>query len=122
MIAIELQRFRNLTADMDILVIKQGEIHEAVEFTDKMLVFQVPVHKLPTGSLVSLDCVLKMPGAVEFPITGKVSFCEGPGADKLMRVGIELRQYKKDLWVQFLQKATADQNRVDHLLKSMKGE
>lgn len=118
---IELTRIRTLTTETDLFAATDSDTMEAVEFNEKTLVFQLPKSTLTVGSLVSLSCKLRFPKPVEFPITAKVQFCELPGSI-FMRVGFELRQFEKDVWVRFVSAAVAEQARVDKLLNAMKGE
>ena len=120
-LTIELTRIRSLTTELELFAPHGSEPVEAVEFNEKTLVFQLPKSTLTVGSLVSLTCTLRFPKPAEFPITGRVQFCELPGSI-FMRVGFELRQFDKELWVRFVAAANADQARVDRLLAAMKGE
>jgi hypothetical protein len=120
-LTIELKGIRSLTTEIGIFKESSGALVEAVEFSEKTLVFQLPKGKLTVGALVSLTCSLHFDEILDFPITGKVQFCDSSAFD-LQKVGIELRQYDRELWVRFLKAVAANQTRVDTLLASMKGE
>jgi hypothetical protein len=107
---------------MEILSLKEDYFLEAVEYSEKTLVFQFPNIKLNTGNLVSIQCLLQMNETIPFPITGKIISCKENEEKTGMRVQIDLRQFDKNLWSKFLKLCEQEQDRADRLFAAIKGD
>lgn len=95
---------------------------EVTEYGDRSLCVQTKT-RVAEGQLLSLDGTIwdKSGFPFIFQATGKiVSRMEAP--EGFSRIEIHLHQFDRDLWGKFLEGQNVRQNRVDHLLKAMKGE
>lgn len=110
-----------LNSNEDLLKADRNREASVIEIGDKSIVFEVPSvpQKFYARLLISGVVHLKS-GTREFQCIGNIISNES--LDQVSRLGVDLLQYDKDLWVQFLQMKSERQDRADYILRSIKGE
>lgn len=122
-ISIELHFIKNLTLDIDIMASQKLQNLEVSEYSPQKVVVNLPNTRVGTGSLVSIGGRLQFENADhKFEATGQVTACDTHPSGKSHRVEIHIRQIDNALWEKFIAAGKAEQNRVDDLFKSMRGE
>lgn len=122
-LTIEILSIRNLTLDIDILASQKLDRLEVAEYNTQSVVVNLPHMRVGAGSLVSMGGRLHFGDKDwKFAATGQVVSCETNSSGKTHRVEIHFRQIDNDLWNQFLDAGKAEQQRVDTLFRSMKGD
>lgn len=120
---IELNQIKNVTLDLDILADQKLDGLEVTEYNKQTVVVNLPQAQINEGSLISLDGKLRFHNKDwNFSATGQVSSCEVSPSGKIARLEIQLRQIDNELWDQFVRAGKKEQDRVDHLFYSIKGE
>lgn len=112
---------KNINTNEDILKsAKDGHI-EVVEVGKQNIVFETPLIPQKFYAKLLLSGTFNMKGDnIAFQFIGKMVSKEN--LENVTRVGVDLLQYDKQLWVQFLQLKAEKQNRADHIFRSIKGE
>jgi hypothetical protein len=119
---IEIKNIKTIGSSVDLNLSKEEPPIEVTEFSQQSLVCQLPKSSLLAGNLVTLTSVIHLAQEkIPFDITGVVLAVEEIPQTNLKRIKIQLRQYNKKLWQQFLDSSLAGQSRVDTLLAAMKG-
>lgn len=111
----------NLTTGSKLFSEGGKKLIELIEFDSDHIKFNIG-KAVGKGQLVSIDGrLLVKDSAHVFAISGKVVSTKG-NEDKSIEVSVEMHNFDKDLWGEFLSVKREQQERVELLLKEMKGE
>jgi len=112
---------KNLTTDEDLLKAAKTFEFEIVEIGTHNIIFDVPHIQKKFYANLLLKGVIAMKGEeVPFQFIGKVTSNET--LEHATRLCIDLLQYDKQLWVQFIQQGKDKQERADLIFRSIKGD
>jgi hypothetical protein len=118
---LRVDKISSLTSNLKIAVSNAEFVIEVIEYDSEHLGLQLP-KTLGRGLLVSLELVIKIDGIDKsMTATGKIASCEGMPLGGFFAL-IELHEYNHELWEEFLASKKIERERVDKLLRSMKGD
>ncbi len=118
---LQITRITNLTNGIDLHKSKQNEIMEITEYGAEVITIVLPK---PAGKnlLVNIDATLLLNGKKNpFIISGKIIKVE-PTLDKTYTIEIELHDFDRVLWNDFLKLRQEAQNQVDDVFRKIKGD
>ncbi len=112
---------KNLTTNREILKSSQIDFIKILEYGKSSLVFVFPADLQKGHSSLLISGIMTIRGKKNgFEFTGKIETSER--MDNATRIQLNLVQYDRDLWRKFLRQAVSRQNKVDKLLRALKGE
>lgn len=111
----------NLTTGIKLFNEGGKKLIELIEFDEEHIKFNLS-KVVGNGQLVSIDGrLLVKDSAHVFSISGKIISTKG-NEDKSIEVSVEMHNFDKELWEEFLNIKKEQQERVEQLLSEMKGE
>jgi len=120
-VQIQIQKVYSLTSNMLLGAQSKEFTIEITEFDEERISFQIP-KMVGTGLLISLEIVIVLANQnVPMKATGKIKSCEALSSHAYL-VLVELHDFDAEVWSQFLLARAQEQNRVQKLLKDIKGE
>lgn len=112
---------KNLNTNEDILKSAKNPSIEIVEVSKQNIVFELPLIPQKFYAKLLISGVINVKGkSIAFEFIGKIVSNEN--FEDVTRISVDLLQFDKQLWVQFLQGKKEKQEHADRLFHSIKGE
>lgn len=112
---------KNINTNEDLFKVDSQLQVEVVEVANKSLVLEIPqALKIPPRKILLVGFFDFKEEKTAFQFIGQVVSNEV--LDGVHRVAVDLTQYDKQLWVQFLRQKEEKQGRADHIFRLIKGD